>query len=201
MIFSDFDEPTLNLAAKFDGNGCASSGLWLPTGNTTFPPRRLVLHEYRDFRHHPRMTAILLCDPLCFEKVVERVGHRPGCYTLRLLREDGSRHPIPRFLDVDEEARLYIGASDSLPRRIAQLKIATAAPYGWGGYKGQNHVAGRKLAKLALFTNLHPFERLEITVEAAPSTEDGGALDHMEMEGRLFRAYFDRFGEHPPLNG
>lgn len=147
------------------------------------------------------MNAILLSDPLCFEKVVEHVGHSPGCYTLRLLREDGSRQPIPRFLDVDEDGRLYIGTSDSLPRRIAQLKIASAAPYRWGGYMGQNHVAGRKIAKLDRFRALHPFEHLEVTVEAAPLPGDGGLPDHKAMERTLLRAYFDRFGEYPPLNG
>jgi len=146
------------------------------------------------------MAAILLSDAQCYQKVVELVGHRPGCYALHLLRENGSRHPIHRFLGVDEEARLYIGTSDSLPRRIAQLKIAAATPYGWGGYKGQNHVAGRKLARLAQFVALHPFERLEISVEAAPHDNDG-ISDHREMERQLLRAYFDQFGEHPPLNG
>jgi hypothetical protein len=114
------------------------------------------------------------------------VPGQPGAYVLSLP----AGLPLGRLLHADPHRLLDIGESSNLRRRLDSLRrCATEA-----GTPG--HMAGWRLGTMGLLARLEcSAEELRVSWRAARTKEEAYA-----HEGFILRAYFDLFGELPPLN-
>ncbi len=99
---------------------------------------------------------------------------------------------------------LYIGASMSLPDRVASLRKAANAAYRIGPYTDPTvHPCGRKLASNNKLRSMFQYRRLCITVEQCRSGPEDFEMKqgHYQLEWSHLQSYCELYGEFPPLNG
>ncbi len=136
----------------------------------------------------------------------------PGIYRLHATDSHGNFIPLSRALGVDPNGILYIGTSEVIQDRAANLKKSVCAAYKiidpakYGnliyGDIG-SHQTGKKIVKIPKFVEHFPLSGLCLTVErylgAANDlkTKDYG---HFVLEKQLLQDYERKYGEKPPLN-
>lgn len=143
-------------------------------------------------------------DPKTWDKMQKEVGHVPGVYELRALGPDGINfRPLQRLVSVDQNGILYVGASLSLPARVASLRKGVFAAYGREYDQPTVHPCGTKLRDRPRMMEFCDVDSLCVIVEACENSpelfEDHGR--HFELEWQRLQRYCKEFGEYPPLNG
>lgn len=117
------------------------------------------------------------------------VQQRAGAYVLGLPRRQGG-HVVRRLLAQDRHGILDIGESGDLKHRLSAL-LRCMTTHGERG-----HMAGWRLGTGGLIQKLgvQPEEFLVSWCYAATR------IEAYNTESMLMRAYFELFGELPPLN-
>ena len=110
-----------------------------------------------------------------------------GTYALGISRSGG----LGRLLGADPHAVLDIGRSVTLRSRLSTLKACADTP------KMTGHMAGWRLGTLGLLHRLGVTSSDDLRVSWSPQPDVTAAHHH---ESFLLRAYFELFGELPPLN-
>lgn len=124
-----------------------------------------------------------LCDDELWKKLSDKKG---GVYKIIAVKE-GKIVPQHRFLGIDTDGILYIGKATSYIDRVIGL-VKSISPK----YKGSTHICGRRYKSNPNIAKLFPFDTLHLDI--IPSSEPE------EIENKLLKEYFDKFGEAPPLN-
>jgi hypothetical protein len=147
----------------------------------------------------------MISDLETWDKMQGEFRNAPGIYELRLLGPDLTNFaPLQRLLSVDTDGILYIGASLSLPARIASLRKGVSAAYGGREYEDPSvHPCGRKLCDRPRLKETCDFDFLCVMVEACGDTPESfeNYNGHYKLEWERLQRYCAEFGEYPPLNG
>jgi hypothetical protein len=113
-----------------------------------------------------------------------------GVYWIRLAQRDGNPCRVGRFLDDDKDGILAIGKSANLFRRIDEFNRACEGRLG--------HSEGERFFLVTIasrFAEKYDGPRLQFGYE--PLIDKAQAH---KREAELFKEYFQRYGELPPLN-
>lgn len=144
---------------------------------------------------------VALLDDRMYEKVAEHCGaQRSGCYRLFAVDRAAQTWPIQRMLGLDTTGTLYIGASFSLPDRLATLKKSALAAHAEVYLNRHIHPVGRKLTDQAM-RHFGGTAAYHVQVYQQPLSADPADRGHFREEGAMLKAYHEVWGEYPPLNG
>jgi hypothetical protein len=127
------------------------------------------------------------------EKYNEGIKEEPGIYKIFMV--DGKMNPIPtsRYLSQDKNGILYIGSTDNVQRRLAEIKKSLPYPKNEKEvYISDCHQFGRKaklIKKLKIESELNSI-RVEVCYTDNFLSEEASALEE----------YFQDYGELPPFN-
>jgi hypothetical protein len=150
------------------------------------------------------MHAYKINDFETYNRMQKDIGNVAGIYQLRLLNPDDTTFkPLQRLLSVDNCGVLYIGASLSLPDRVASLRKGVCAAYKVVYTDHSVHPCGMKLKDRTRMREFCGFESLCVVVEpCGGSPEDFESYKgHYKLEWDQLQKYCMEFGEYPPLNG
>jgi hypothetical protein len=150
------------------------------------------------------MRQYKVSDLQTWNKTQNEVSNVPGVYELRVLERKGINfRPLQRRMSVDQNGILYIGASLSLPARVASLRKGVLSAYGREYKAFSAHLCGTKLHDRPRINEFCDVDSLCIMVETCGnSPEDFEEHDgHYELEWLCLQRYCDKCGEYPPLNG
>ena len=97
----------------------------------------------------------------------------------------------------------YIGASLSLPARVAALRKGVLAAYGKDYNVLSVHPCGAKLHDRPRMKEFCNANSLCIVVETCGNSPENfeNHDGHYELEWKRLQRYCKEFGEYPPLNG
>ena len=132
------------------------------------------------------LTATLLDGDLYYQ-IEARYKMEGGAYVVRALGVDGAPAVVPRALGEDRTGTLYIGKANSFVDRVLQLKKSVSPDH-----ETSTHPVAARLADHPAMRATYPPRSLVVDLHPDP--------DPIGAERALFRAYFDAFGEPPPLN-
>ena len=116
----------------------------------------------------------------------------PGVYKIRLADSRGYPIEIGRLLDKDKDGILAIGESESIASRIS--KFYRAYEHGKLG-----HSEGETLFLMQVKTKFRRGIYNDCKIQFTARKLNGKAEAEKE-EQRLFKSYFIKYGELPPLN-
>ena len=120
---------------------------------------------------------------------IRKVPNEPGVYKIRCKHKQ-----IGRLIGRDDDGILNIGESDKLRRRLRTFLRCANDP------KKAGHAAGCRYARLNLGKKGLPVGELEFRWKRIDVKEPNDKKETYREEGKLLKAYVDRFGELPPLN-
>ena len=134
------------------------------------------------------MTTNLLqiADEKFWDNIQKRHQDKGGVYKIIAVR-NGQRIPINRFLGTDNEGVLYIGKAISFVDRVIELKKSIDPDYN-----GTGHICGRRYKSNPKIAEQFPYDQLFVDLFQTDKPE--------EKEKEFFEAYFNTYGEVPPLN-
>lgn len=135
----------------------------------------------------------------------------PGIYKLHVTDAEEKFLLLPRLFGVDKEGVLYIGTSEVVQHRAANVRKSICAAYKkinpevYAEQKFSDpkvHQTGKKIVRLPKFVEVFPLSRLCLTVTRYTGVDDleFNAYGHFSLEEKLLQEYEQRFGEKPPLN-
>jgi hypothetical protein len=121
------------------------------------------------------------------ETDIDALPNEPGVYRLIALNTRGKPKPLSRVGGLDRSGVLYIGRSRKLRSRLRTRRhmLFDGTPRG--------HIAGLTYRASLPIRRFAPPSRIAFRFTASEN-------DH-ELERKLLRSYFRKYGEVPPLNG
>ena len=121
------------------------------------------------------------------------IKENPGIYKIILVDNLCNCIKIGRFLGEDEFGILYIGSTDNLQRRLAEIKKSLPYPKNENDfYLGGSHQFGNKVKNIKKFWDKYTLNN--ITVEIIETD------NFRTAETEALENYYNQFGELPPYN-
>jgi len=158
-------------------------------------------------------TKYYISDPSMWELInsAHEGDKFPGIYKLHVTNVQGEFLPLPRLFGVDHEGVLYIGTSEVVQYRVANVRKSICAAYKkvdpqtYAEQKFSDplaHQAGKRIVRLPKFVATFPLSSLCLTITRYSGNDELGPdpYGHGKLEEKLLQEYEQEYGEKPPLN-